>query len=74
MSAKPIVDRLEGQYARRVRVVRVDLMTPAGRDLALRYQFTFTPFFTGLDSRGSVVWQQSGRVPTAAMFEQLLQP
>ncbi len=74
MSAKPIVNRLEEQYADRVRVVRVDLMAPAGRDLALRYQFTFTPFFAGLDPRGNVVWRQSGRAPTAAMLEQLLPP
>jgi len=71
MSSKPIVDELQAQFKDRVRVTRVDLLTPSGRDLAARYQFTFTPFFVGLDSQGAIVWKQTGTAPTAALFDQL---
>lgn len=71
MNSKPIVSGLEAQFANRVRVVRVDLFTPPGRDLAARYQFTFTPFFVGLDSGGELVWRQAGLPPTANLFDQL---
>jgi len=71
MNSKPIVDELQTQFQDRIRVTRVDLLTPAGRELAARYQFTFTPFFVGLDSNGNVTWQQSGRVPTAQWFDLL---
>ena len=72
MSEKPIVDELEERFKNRVRVTRVDLLTPAGRDLATRYQFTATPFFIGLDSSGAMVWKQAGLPPTATGIEQLI--
>ena len=71
MNSKPIVDELQMQFQDRVRVTRVDLLTPAGRELAARYQFTFTPFFVGLDTKGNVIWKQTGAAPTAALFDQL---
>lgn len=74
MASKPMVDGLERQYANRVRMVRVDLMTPAGRELAERYRFDLTPYFVGFDARGTVVWQVRGRVPASAMLDQLLAP
>jgi len=74
MTAKPIVDGLSRQYANRVRIVRADLLTPAGRDLADRYQFNFTPYFVGFDARGNVAWTLRGRVPTPDMLDLLLAP
>ncbi|MBI5649384.1 MAG: hypothetical protein HZC40_02890 [Chloroflexi bacterium] len=74
MSAKPVVDGLRDQYAQRVRVVRVDVTTPLGRDLGARYNFVFTPYFVGLDARGAVVWQQRGKPPSPAMLDQLASP
>jgi thioredoxin-related protein len=72
MNSKPIVDELQAQFKDRVQVTRVDLLTPAGRELAARYQFTFTPFFVGLDSNGNVIWRQPGLTPSAASIESLL--
>lgn len=74
MSAKPIVDGLTQQYANRVRVVRVDLLTPAGQALGARYDFNYTPYFVGLNARGDVVWQERGAPPPASLLDQLLAP
>jgi hypothetical protein len=46
-------------------------MTDAGREIGARYGFQFTPFFVGLDASNKVVWQQTGRVPTAELLDQL---
>ena len=73
MANRPIVDRLQQQYAGRVRVVRVDLLTPAGRELGARYGFDVTPFFVGFNARGSVVWTQRGTMPSSAMLDRLIQ-
>ncbi len=73
MTARPVVDGLQQEYAGRLRIVRVDLLTDAGRALAARYEFSFTPFFVGIDARGSIVWKQTGRSPTREQLNQLLQ-
>jgi hypothetical protein len=72
MSVKPVVDGLRDQYSTRVRVVRVDVTTPLGRELGARYDFVYTPYFVGLDARGAVVWQQRGKSPASEMFDQLI--
>ncbi len=72
MSAKPIVDGLAQQYASRLQIVRVDLLTPAGRELGARYDFSFTPYFVAFDPRGQVAWSQRGSVPTSAQLDQLI--
>ncbi len=74
MSLKPIVDGLQNEYANRVRIVRVDLLTPAGRELAARYGFLATPYFVGFDSRGNIAWTQHGVVPSSAMLDRLSAP
>lgn len=71
MSARPIVDGLQSQYSNRVRIVRVDIMTDAGRAIGARYGFQFTPFFVGLDAKGQMIWQQTGRAPTPELLDQL---
>ncbi len=71
MNARPVVDGLQQQYANRVRIVRVDIMTPAGRDLGERYGFQFTPFFVGL-AKNKIIWQQRGLVPTSEQLDQLI--
>jgi len=71
MSARPVVDRLQIQYANRVRVVRVDVTTVVGRELGARYAFQFTPFFVGI-ARGQVMWRQRGRPPSTELLDQLI--
>jgi hypothetical protein len=72
MTARPIVDGLQNQYANRVRIVRVDLLTPTGRELADRYGFRLTPFFAGFDASGKTAWTQTGLTPTPDKIDQLL--
>lgn len=71
MTTKPIVDGLQQQYANRVRIVRVDMLTSAGRELGARYDFQVTPHFVGFDMRGNVVWTQRVRIPDNALLDQL---
>lgn len=71
MSLRPIVDGLQIQYANRVRIVRVDLLTPTGRELANRYGFDMTPFFVGLNAGGNVAWKQTGTAPTTELIDKL---
>ena len=70
MSARPIVDGLQKQYANRVRIVRVDLLTLTGRELADRYGFRLTPFYAGFDASGKMAWTQTGLTPSPEKIDQ----
>jgi len=71
MTARPVVDRLQNQYANRVRIVRVDIHTPVGRELGTRLGFQFTPYFVGI-VRGQVLWQQRSLPPSVELLDQLI--
>jgi len=71
MANKPIVDGLAQQYAKRVRFMRVDLLTPAGRELGARYNFVATPHFVGFDSHGKMIWTQRALPPSTSLLDQL---
>ena len=50
--AEPIVDGLEVEFAGRLTVVRVDIYTPAGRELGTQFATRLTPTFVLLDGSG----------------------
>lgn len=54
MAAKPIVDRLEQDWTQG-RVVRVDILTPIGREFANQHRFEGTPTFVLFDGAGQEV-------------------
>ncbi|MGE5250974.1 MAG: thioredoxin family protein [Bacteroidota bacterium] len=57
---KPVVDELESGLAGRLRVIRLDIQQPAGRELAPVYRFAFTPTFIFFDAHGNELWRQVG--------------
>jgi len=57
---KPIVDGVEKQYTGRLRVIRVNIQETAGRELAVAYQFQYTPTFIFFDAQGKELWRSVG--------------
>lgn len=70
---KPLVDNVEAQYAGRLIVLRVDVQSPAGRELAAVYGFQYTPTFLFFDAAGREVWREIGGL-TLERLEQSLSP
>ena len=62
MAAKPIVDRLEQDWTTG-QIVRVDILTPVGREFANRHDFQGTPTFVLFDDAGNEVQRWRGRPP-----------
>lgn len=62
MAARPIVDRLESDYAGRLVVIRLNIQDPAGKILGERYGFKYTPTFVLLDAQGQQRWRTIGAI------------
>ena len=63
MSAKPVVDGLERDWAEG-QVIRLDITTPVGREFGERHGFEFTPTFILFDGMGKEIGRWRGRPPT----------
>jgi hypothetical protein len=59
------VDGLEREMAGRLEVIRLDLDTPAGRELGRRWSLRFTPSFILFDAAGREAWRGTGRLDPA---------
>lgn len=59
-AVKPIVDDLEAELGSKLRIIRVDVQQPAGRELASQYRFQYTPTFIFFDPSGIELWRQVG--------------
>lgn len=70
-AVKPVVDRFEAQEVDRVRVIRVNVQDPAGRDLGARFALEFTPTFILFDADGSEIWRAVGRLDAQAIQARL---
>ena len=59
MAAKPVVDGLEREWTAG-QVIRLDVLTPAGRDFGRRHDFQYTPTFILFDASGRELarWQR----------------
>ena len=62
MTARPIVDRLEQDWTTG-QIVRVDILTPVGREFADQHAFQGTPTFVLFDGTGNEVRRWRGRPP-----------
>ena len=62
---KPIVDGLEREYAGRLVVIRLDIQSDVGRELAPVYGFQYTPTFIFFDAQGVELWREVGSLDTA---------
>lgn len=59
---KPVVDRLEEQYADRLKIIRVDIQSTAGETIAQEYGLFVTPSFLFFDARGQEAFRTVGRL------------
>ncbi len=60
MAIKPTVDALEQELDGRLHIIRLDVQSPVGRELAPVYGFQFTPTFIFFDAQGREAWRQIG--------------
>ncbi len=58
--ARPIVDGLERDLGDTARVIRLDVFTPVGQQMAARYRVRGVPTFVVLDGEGNVVQISNG--------------
>ncbi len=68
MSAKPVVDGLEREW-RAGKVIRLDVLTPVGREFGRLHDFQFTPTFILFDGGGVEVRRWQGRPPALSELE-----
>ena len=59
---KPVVDGLEQELGNKIEIIRVDIQSPGGRELAPHYDFEYTPTFIMFDSKGNELWRSIGRL------------
>lgn len=71
IAMKPVVDRLEREQQGRLEVIRVNVQDPAGKELAGRFGFEWTPTFLLFDGQGNLVWRAVGRIEPEAIERQL---
>ena len=67
--SKPIVDGLEKALQGQAPVLRLDVMSQLGREIAIRYQIRGVPTFLVFDGKGNVVYQQVGPSNRGAIIQ-----
>jgi hypothetical protein len=57
MAVRPVVDGVQRDYGDALKVIRLNIQDPVGRELARRYRFEFTPSFVLIDGDGRELWR-----------------
>ena len=65
--SKPAVDGFERSHADRVAVVRLDMRSPLGRQMASRYAIRAVPSFLMFDSSGNLSGRHIGIAKTGTL-------
>ena len=60
MIAKPVVNGLQAELAGKLTVLRVDINSPAGREMSAQTGSSATPTFIFYDGSGNELWRQIG--------------
>lgn len=68
---EPIVNGLEEQLADTLIVLRVDVQSPAGREISMLYGSRTTPTFIFLDPQGEELWRSLGILEAARVRESI---
>jgi len=71
LMAKPIVNGIEKELAGRAPVVRLNMLTAPGRDLARRFDVSSLPTLLVLDGAGEVIHRQAGVLDRKAVLASL---
>ena len=59
------MDGLENELGPQLRIVRVNVQDPVGRELAPVYDFEYTPTYIFFDAGGREVWRSIGEIDPA---------
>ncbi len=54
------MDGLEQELSGQLKIIRIDVQSPVGRELAPLYGFQFTPTFIYFDAQGVERWREVG--------------
>ena len=65
--AKPIVDGIENELRGELLVMRVNIQTEEGKELANRYNSVVTPTFLLFDKRGQEIYRSIGQIDPQAV-------
>ena len=60
MIAEPVVNGLQAELAGKLTVLRVDINSPAGREMSAQTGSGATPTFIFYDASGNELWRQIG--------------
>ena len=71
--AKPVVDRLERELEGQAEVLRVNVMTQLGLEIARKHGVRATPTLLIFDGKGSVVYFQAGAPNRDAVHQAVAQ-
>ena len=61
---KPIVDGLEAELGDKATIIRLNLQSSVGGELARQYGIEFAPTFIFFDAEGNELWRQIGGLDT----------
>ncbi len=67
------MDGLEAELGTRLRIVRVNVQDPVGRELAPVYNFEYTPTFIFFDAQGHELWRAIGEIDPAKVRASLVE-
>lgn len=70
-AVKPVVDGIEREHQHQLRVIRVNIQDPKGRQLAKEYDFEYTPTFIFFDQQGQEMWRSVGELDPEKVRESL---
>ncbi len=68
---KPTIDRLELEFAGRLRILRVNIQSEIGKELTAYYGFNYTPTFIFFDAEGNERWREVGDLDEARLRAEL---
>ncbi len=71
---KPVVDGIEARYAGKLVVIRLDIHTTVGKQIADEYHFQYTPTFILFNGLGEEVWRTVGSIDEGVLAELLDTP
>ena len=72
--AKPIVDGIEKDLKGKAEVVRLNLLSKVGREVASRYSVPAVPTILILDAEGEVVYRHTGMPDRREVVAQISAP
>ena len=67
------MDRIEQEHAGSLQVVRVDIQSEVGQELAMAYRVNATPTFILFDAQGKESWRGIGSISPERVSEALSQ-